>query len=117
MWAIGNEPNLGGYDFSFATIIAQFFRFVNKAAVIRDEEEGDTPHPLMVPMADDNFQSLTETYDYAKLDIWGVQPYRGTSFGDLFSQYKSAKPLLISEYGMDSLIDIQFGNATTSFEW
>jgi hypothetical protein len=38
------------------------------------------------------------------LDAWCVQSYRGGSFGNLFSSYQtaSAKPLLLTEFGMDA---------------
>lgn len=38
------------------------------------------------------------------LDAWSVQSYRGGSFGNLFSTYQfaSAKPLLITEFGIDA---------------
>ena len=45
-------------------------------------------------------------FDAAAHDVWGVQPYRGATFGDLFRAYVSAKPLLVSEYGMDAYQDV-----------
>jgi hypothetical protein len=38
------------------------------------------------------------------LDAWSVQSYRGNSFGNLFTTYQSAsaKPLLLTEFGMDA---------------
>jgi hypothetical protein len=41
------------------------------------------------------------------LDVWSVQVYRGASFGSLFDDYAgvSAKPLLITEYGIDAYDD------------
>ncbi|MBF0570691.1 MAG: hypothetical protein HQL12_02345 [Candidatus Omnitrophica bacterium] len=40
------------------------------------------------------------------LDIWGVNAYRGQSFGTFFSDYaiKSQKPLWISEFGVDAFV-------------
>ena len=35
-----------------------------------------------------------------------IQIYRGSTFGPLFQNYVSVKPLLVSEYGMDAYQDI-----------
>ena len=99
MWAMGNEPNLAGSEYTFATKMDEFFRFVGKAAAVRDHEENEMngyhPHPIMVPLADTNFPYLVEKFDYSGVDVWGVQPYRGNTFGDLFTSYKSSTPLLV----------------------
>lgn len=41
------------------------------------------------------------------MDVWSIQLYRGKSFGSVFDQYghQSSKPLLITEYGIDSYND------------
>ena len=77
--------------------------------VCRDDEEtkaGYYPHPLMVPLADTNFNQIVADYSTAAHDVWGVQPYRGATFGDLFRTFISEKPLLVSEYGMDAYNDV-----------
>jgi hypothetical protein len=35
------------------------------------------------------------------LDLWGVNAFRGRSFGSLFDDLKTTKPVLITEYGLD----------------
>src|SRR5262249_3351865 len=35
------------------------------------------------------------------LDLWGVNAYRGASFGSLFDDLKTTKPVLITEFGLD----------------
>jgi hypothetical protein len=69
----------------------------SQAAAVRDQEEprdgGAFPHPILVPLADTNFHEVVRSYDYARVDVWGVQPYRGTTFTDLFEEYVSNKPL------------------------
>ena len=82
---------------------------------MRDDEESFGPyfpHPLLVPMADENsWATEVATYDHARHEVWGVQAYRGSSFGDLFSSYSSDKPLLVSEYGMDAYLDTTSGRS------
>ena len=110
MWAISNEPNAVDHESSFSDNLASFFQFLERLKRVRDDEEefgGYHPHPLLVPMADtSSFPAEVKAYDYAEHDVWGVQPYRGSTFGNLFQSYVSRKPLLVSEYGMDSYQDI-----------
>lgn len=44
------------------------------------------------------------------MDIWGINVYRGKSFGDLFSRWQqiSSKPFYISEFGTDSFFTDSF---------
>lgn len=58
--------------------------------------------PAPDSMADSDFTTSVNTYDTGSFDVWGVQPYRGSSFGSLFQEYTSSKPLLISEFGLDA---------------
>ena len=98
--------------------LSSFFQFIERLRKVRDDEEGFGdyhPHPLMVPMADtSSFAAEVSLYDYAAHDVWGVQVYRGSTFGNLFQNYVSTKPLLVSEYGMDAYSDIQTSTATSS---
>ena len=60
----------------------------------------------MIPLADYEFETIVVDYDVSYHDVWGIQPYRGETFGNLFSSYVSDKPLIVSEYGMDAYNDV-----------
>ena len=64
-----------------------------------------------MPLADFNFNEIVASYSTAAHDVWGVQPYRGGTFGDLFKTFISEKPLLVSEYGMDAYNDVILSNS------
>ena len=115
MWAIGNEPNSRSSPTSYVYGLDAFFAFLEQLRHVRDDEEafgGYHPHPLLVPMADTGtFPAEVARYDHAQHDVWGVQAYRGATFGTLFQTYVSAKPLLVSEYGMDAYVDVIYDAA------
>ena len=109
MWAIGLEPNDPARPSSYSDNLAMFFDFMEPLRHVRDDEEtaaGYHPHPLMVPLADFEFSKIVADYDKAHHEVWGVQPYRGETFGDLYRSFISAKPLVVSEYGMDAYHDV-----------
>eukprot|EP00667_Euglena_gracilis_P003288 EG_transcript_3297 len=109
MWAISNEPNADKPD-TYAGDLAPFFQIIQRLRSIRDDEEGwgrYYPHPMVVPMADEtDLLQQIQTYNFAAHDVWGVNAYRGFTFGTLFTDYTSTKPLLISEFGMDAYDDV-----------
>jgi hypothetical protein len=107
MWAIGNELNA---DWMYGRDLPHLFLLIEEMAQAAHDEEGSNYHPVTTPLADVNL--MTETirqYDshVPSLDVWSVQVYRGSSFGSLFSDYAaaSAKPLVITEYGIDAYDD------------
>ncbi|MBU4487925.1 MAG: hypothetical protein KKI13_02515 [Candidatus Omnitrophica bacterium] len=103
IWAIGNEDNYWypGYKRGLYTLI-------NEMARTAYEAEGSAYHPVMFPsrelvyMGEESVRSTDFAMNY--LDIWGVNTYRGNTFGDLFSnyQFRSTKPFVITEYGIDA---------------
>jgi M6 family metalloprotease-like protein len=103
MWAIGNELN--GPDM-YAGKINYLFSLINEMAQVAHLEEGVNYHPVTTPLLDDSLINTISTYDSSVplLDIWGVNAYRGNSFGSLFNDYEavSSKPLVILEYGIDA---------------
>ncbi len=117
-WAIGNENNYHiGHD---PLILEDFYRLINEMAELAhtlDDRPVAFVNGDIVVTADvvdpaggtageiDLFpQIVRETA--AAVDIWGVNAYRGKSFGDLFSDFHAisggTKPLWVAEYGIDA---------------
>jgi hypothetical protein len=97
-WVLGNEWNYNGLytGLSHAESLA---RLNEAAALVR---AADTTHPIVsvygeVPAAD-TLDAMPE------IDIWGINAYRGITFGDLFEVWaaRSEKPMFLSEYGADA---------------
>jgi len=107
-WALGNENNLeycSGYD------IKCFYSLANEMAGVAYEVEGDMYHPVGIINGDLGGIGLqylgTNDGTMNNTDFWGMNVYRGNSFGMLFTDYASLtqKPALITEYGIDALND------------
>ena len=62
----------------------------------------DTSHPITTVYGE--LPSVDTINSMPNIDIWGINSYRGITFGDLFSQWsnRSQKPMFIAEYGADS---------------
>lgn len=105
MWAIGNELN-APWMFGDSE---DLFSLIDEMAQAAHAEEGSSYHPVTSPLADVNLINTITNRDpeVPNLDVWSVQVYRGSSFGSLFSEYAkaSAKPLVITEYGIDAYDD------------
>ena len=103
MWTIGNEWNfpwaltsLGFSDLNEAKTL------INNAA--QNIKSMDPHHPVTSSLGDDfgSIPGIIATVD--AVDIWGMNVYRGSSFGVLFDQWSgmTTKPFYLSEYGTDS---------------
>jgi len=94
---IGNELNrVNGANSNFWTAINNIAAAVKSAA----------PQRLVTTSTAEGLGEIAlVNARMTSLDAWSVQSYRGTSFGNLFSTYAaaSAKPLLITEFGIDAL--------------
>lgn len=98
-----------------ACVYKGFFSFINEAAKQAHTVMGKHSHLIITAFADvDNV--LGRIGDFEKefaneLDAWGVQLYRGSTFGsdshNFLEQFAKAsnKPLLVTEYGVDSYND------------
>jgi len=124
MWSIGNEWNfnqLYGYPDMASAIAA-----VNQAAA--QIKAIDPNHPVTSSLGDKfvlnppgpcgpdvvNSDVPSVVNGVPNVDIWGMNVYRGASFGALFTQWKAVtrKPLYLSEFGTDSFATTQY---TTPF--
>lgn len=101
-WVIGNENNLvNGYDW-------RWYHFANVLAQAAYTVEGTTYHPVAIVEADletlgDPGLGSDDTH-LSHIDIIGINAYRGKQWDSFFSFYEgaTAKPLWISEYGIDA---------------
>ncbi|CAK9096309.1 unnamed protein product [Durusdinium trenchii] len=100
MWTIGNEWNYNGLY-----VGSSFFDSVGKirdvARVVKKYDNG--LHPIAsiygdVGKLDQAVDSLPE------IDLWGINAYRGISFGNLFRDFEkiTGKPMFFGEYGADA---------------
>jgi hypothetical protein len=101
-WSVGNEQNYRNGNNQ------AWYSLVNELAWTAYDEEGPAYHPVTTPNGE--LVNIGDPTKYASdrqltyLDAWGINCYRGRSFGNLFEEYsvKSQKPLWISEYGIDA---------------
>lgn len=116
MWAIGNEDNYyynrgpkGWFpNENRADVVRDYYILINELARTAYEIEGPHYHPVIFPNGElyyvgrDDARASDEAMNY--LDVWGSNVYRGSSFGEFFTDYqsRSSKPLLITEYGADA---------------
>jgi len=97
-YSLGNEWNYNGlyvglsHDDALATL--------NLAARLVKLE--DATHPLMTIYGE--LPSAETIAQMPDIDVWGINAYRGISFGDLFDAWgeRSDKPLVVTEYGADA---------------
>jgi hypothetical protein len=104
MWCIGNELNA---DWMYGQHLDDIFSLINEMALAAKQLEGRTYHPTTTPLMDIHLNNIFSSYDTKMpgLSVWGVNVYRGKSFGDLFSSYGGAseKPIIVLEFGIDAL--------------
>ncbi|OGX08771.1 MAG: hypothetical protein A2Z88_00920 [Omnitrophica WOR_2 bacterium GWA2_47_8] len=85
---------------------AGFYDLVNNMAQLAKQGDPD-PRPIIVVSAElGDIGNATRHADDASLphiDGWGVNAYRGNSFGNLFTDYaaRTQKGVIITEFGMD----------------
>ncbi len=98
MWALGNEWNYNGLyvDMPHEDALAA----INEAAALVASADPSRPITTIygeLPAAD----VISAMPD---IDVWGINTYRGISFGQLFTEWeaRSDKPMFISEYGADA---------------
>jgi glycosyl hydrolase family 2 len=96
-YSLGNEWNYNGL---YVGLSAQdSLARLNEAARLVKAE--DATHPVATIYGELPTRQLVEAMP--DIDVWGINAYRGISFGDLFDGWRavSDKPMFVSEYGAD----------------
>jgi hypothetical protein len=110
-WGIGNENNLAHSWPPSAPPVgpaAQWYDLANQLAAAAHEIEGGDYHPTMIIngglllLGDTLHHSDDVSLDH--VDMWGVNAYPGIHLACYFDYYEriSAKPLVITEFGIDA---------------
>ncbi len=100
MWVIGNEWNYNGLyvELSHEESLA---RINEVAQAIR---QVDDTHPIATIYGE--LPSADTVNAMPDIDVWGINSYRGISFGDLFTEWEAlavpARPLFMAEFGADA---------------
>jgi hypothetical protein len=104
MWMFGNEMNNPS-----KWNVPAVFSLLGEITNLTHEIEGiDNWHPVSTPLLDGSIVQTIKIYDN-NVDVWSYQVYRGSSFFSIIGQAADAtkKPLLITEYGVDSYDSIK----------
>jgi len=98
LWEVGNEWNYNGFyvGLSFEASRARVAEVVN---LIKQE---DTTHPVVTVYGE--IPSAETLNVLSKVDMWGINAYRGIGLYDLFDVWgaRSDKPMYMAEYGADA---------------
>lgn len=97
-WSLGNEWNYNGLyvGLSHADSLA---RLNEAASLVRAE---DSTHPIATIYGE--LPSADTIAAMPDIQVWGINSYRGLSFGDLFDAWRmrTDRPMFIAEYGADA---------------
>ncbi|NKI34183.1 hypothetical protein HFP89_03260 [Wenzhouxiangella sp. XN79A] len=98
MWSVGNEWNYNGLYIGLD--LAASAARVNEVAQRIKSLDPNTPVATIYGELPSS--GMVEQLNH--IDVWGVNVYRGISFGDLFDQWHgiSGRPMFIGEYGADA---------------
>ncbi|MCY1022572.1 glycoside hydrolase family 2 TIM barrel-domain containing protein [Pyxidicoccus sp. MSG2] len=98
MWSLGNEWNYNGLytDLPFSDSMARLNQI---AAAIK---RLDSKHPIATIYGEMPSKATIEAMP--DIDVWGLNMYRGITFGDAFNKWTalSQKPMFVAEYGADA---------------
>ena len=109
-WMLGNEWNINRYGQAGISPSAAAQLTENAAALIKTL---DSNHPVATSYGDIDINGpelhLSDTQVYVNntchsVDLWGLNIYRGNTFGTLFKQWQliTNKPMFIGEFGTDA---------------
>ncbi|HEY2952880.1 MAG TPA: glycoside hydrolase family 2 TIM barrel-domain containing protein, partial [Verrucomicrobiae bacterium] len=118
-WAVGNEWNINFYHQKFSNIFdsARMTETLAQQVKALDPNHpvaaifGDIDIPFLNPLrkSDENTNQPVSTERIVNdlcpsVDFWGLNIYRGASFGNVFEQWAAitAKPMFFSEFGTDA---------------
>jgi hypothetical protein len=98
MWVLGNEWNYNGLyvGMSHEASLAALNEAAERIVAI------DDTHPIVTVYGEMPSAQTIEAMPL--IDVWGINAYRGLSFGDLFDRFAelSDKPMFLAEYGADA---------------
>jgi exo-beta-1,3-glucanase (GH17 family) len=101
MWTVGNEWNYNNLYQEGSSYEQARARVNEVAAAIK---AADPDHPVATIYGDPSGLSAETIASMSAIDLWGLNVYRGGSFGGVFSTWRalSDKPVFIGEYGADA---------------
>jgi uncharacterized protein (TIGR03437 family) len=110
MWTLGSEWNINRYFGVASSVLNAAQRTQNAAVLIKTL---DTNHPVAASYGEIDINAdglrLPDTQNYVNnictsVDVWGLNIYRGNTFGTLFNQWEAitTKPMFIGEFGTDA---------------
>jgi hypothetical protein len=113
LFLLGNENNYGLFwggaetedipvqDRKSTARAQSLYKMFNKAAM--EMKAVDNSHPIAICNGDLLFLDLIAK-ECTDVDVFGINVYRGVSFGDLFEKVKKeyGKPVLFTEFGSDA---------------
>jgi hypothetical protein len=108
-WVLGNEWNYNHLYGSDSLSLEATRDQINEAAeLIR---AADDEHPISTIYGELGGIEA-QIAAMPNIDLWGVNAYRGITFGDLFTQFAAAstKPMYLGEYGADAYDSRNGGN-------
>ncbi|MCX6803286.1 MAG: hypothetical protein NTY48_01810, partial [Candidatus Diapherotrites archaeon] len=113
-WAIGNEENwFYAMQYGNNQKLKIYLSLVNEMAKNAYLIEGTAYHPTTAVTLEmpnqlatiGNYAGGADDANTAYIDVWGINNYPETTYGNWFNDYnsKTTKPLIVTEYGIDAL--------------
>jgi hypothetical protein len=108
LWLMGNEVNVG---LTNGELCAGWYPLLNSLAGEAHAAEGASFHPVGTANGDSPGlgeicqAGCSDDLTLPNVDFWGVQIYRGCSFGTAFTDYVKPncnRPLIVTEFGADA---------------
>lgn len=108
MWNFGNEV----YDHTPSK--AGWYSLLNEAGAAA--HANDANHPVITAISDNELAyAVANSTNLPHVDAWGLNEYRGSSFGSLFTSYTTTKPFAMTEFGCDAY-DTRISNSNETLQ-